>query len=57
MKKNYRKPTSLAVLLDNCTVIAESLTVNTGSGTPEIENPDEILTKEITTKSLWDNEW
>ncbi len=62
MKKTYIIPEALIVELGTCKMMAESLPVG---GDEEIENPDEILTKELQGgkssqgggKSVWDDEW
>ena len=61
MKKTYIIPEALIVELGTCKMMAESLPVVDD----EIENPDEILTKELQGgkssqgggKSVWDDEW
>ena len=57
VKKTYISPASLTVELGTCKMMAESLTINTGSDAPVIDSPDDIMTKENKDINLWDNEW
>ena len=54
MKKTYIIPEALIVELGTLQMMAESLPVG-GSGDDEIDDPDQILTKE--NKNVWDEEW
>ena len=58
MKKTYNQPTSIVVTLGTCHMMAESLTINTGS-TNTISSPGDILVKENNTTdvNLWNDEW
>ena len=57
MKKTYISPETLTVELGTMQMMAESLTINTGSDAPEIGSSSEILTKETRDINLWDDEW
>ena len=56
MKKTYNQPTCFVVALGTMQMMAESLTVNSNSGTT-INDASQILTKENRDVNLWDNEW
>ena len=61
MKKTYISPEALTVALGTCSMMAESLTINS-TYTPSdtntyVDNENQILTKGISSKSLWDEEW
>ena len=53
MKKTYISPAALTVVLGTCHMMAESLPVGEG----EIDDPNDILTKENKDVNLWDQEW
>ena len=57
MKKTYISPETLTVELGTMQMMAESLTISTGSDAPEIGSSSEILTKETRDINLWDDEW
>lgn len=54
--KKYISPKSILVELDNEALIAESLRVIIDDE-EEINDASQILSKEITSKNLWDEEW
>lgn len=57
MKKRYNQPECIVVQLGTCKMMAESLTINTGSDAPVIDNGNDILTKENKDVNLWNEEW
>lgn len=58
MKKNYMSPAQRIVELDTTELIAQSLTLYSAPEDDEIEDSNEILVKESSSKNLWDDsEW
>ena len=55
MKKTYISPALVAVQLDTCHMMAESLDIVRGTTT--ITDQSQILTKENKDVNLWDEEW
>ena len=51
----YIKPALLVVNLRTVHMMAESLTIN--SGGESITSQEDILVKEQTNNTIWDNEW
>ena len=56
VKKTYIIPETLTVQLGTCKMMAESLPVGGGGG-EEVDDPNDILTKENKSKNVWDEEW
>lgn len=57
MKKIYKAPIQKVVEIATEELIAESFQVFSAGDDPEIESSEEILTKELSSKNLWDNQW
>ena len=56
MKKTYSTPVQRIVELDTTGLVAESLMIYSMED-GEITDANDILTKEVSCKSLWDTEW
>lgn len=57
MKKTYRKPESLIVVLSTKCILQSTSMVIDSNESNSITNSNEILTKESQNTNMWDNEW
>ena len=57
MKKTYRKPESLIVVLSTKCILQSTSMVIDSNESNSINSSNEILTKESQNTNLWDNEW
>jgi len=56
MKKTYNQPACVVVVLGTTQMMAQSLTINRGSGNT-ITGSNQILTNENKDVNVWDEEW